>query len=268
MKKICSYLIFFLSIYSNSLSAQYVEIKQFKGGVDKFRLSPIKYTQSYRFLLTGTSYYNELLFDITKINTGISRRISVSLNARDFKLLYYFKDGEGEYNITIFGTKNSYNFTGLCTFKISVTNSINSNVLHKLYLNEKIVNYVEKLIGKKIGRGECWDLAQYVLDHFNADWSRPFNFGVPYNYKYNKIQAGDIVQMYDVVLEYNNRKEIYGSPDHTAIVYKVNRNGLLTLAHQNVFGKRYVILSKFDPAKLKKGHLRFYRPVSGFIEIR
>ncbi len=262
-------LLFFSIIYGE----KYSNVRKYSGGRDKFKLNKILYNTDYNFILSGKSVYKYLYIKIDKINRNSmvshTRKITVNLKQPDkFAVLYFFKDGTGKYRITIFGNNNpNLSFTGLCNFTVNVTNSISLQELNQLNINDKILKYVGTVIGKTVGRGECWDLTQAVLDNYNADWTRPFNFGVPINYKSKEVLPGDIVQMYKIKLKYDNKIEYYGYPNHTAIVYKVLSKNKFILAHQNVFNKRYVILTKFDVGNIVTGRLDFYRPIMGFVNI-
>lgn len=44
-------------------------------------------------------------------------------------------------------------------------------------LNQKIITFVSQNIGKKVGRGECWDLAAQALNQAGASWDGQYNFG-------------------------------------------------------------------------------------------
>src|SRR4051812_6439423 len=44
-------------------------------------------------------------------------------------------------------------------------------------LNLKVYSFVKSSLGKKIGRGECWDLAAQALDKAGASWDGQFGFG-------------------------------------------------------------------------------------------
>ena len=44
-------------------------------------------------------------------------------------------------------------------------------------LNGKIVSLAVQKEGKKVLRGECWDLAKYVLDENNCKWDGLYNYG-------------------------------------------------------------------------------------------
>jgi hypothetical protein len=132
-------------------------------------------------------------------------------------------------------------------------------------LNQKIVAYVTSVIGKKVGRGECWDLANEALTKVNAKWDGDYKFGKPVDPKKDTIYPGDVIQFENVVLKYEKDgrqfKELMAH--HTAIVYKVVAKGEYQVAHQNTgqHGKK-VGISEFKLADMTKGKAMFYRPES------
>ena len=101
----------------------------------------------------------------------------------EFAGKYILTLGKGRYTVTIFGSNNfAGNFAGLAQFQFK-----NSELLPKdspkLFINDKIMAYVKTTIGKKVGRGECWDVAQMALDLTGADWQRTKGYGTQYNWK-------------------------------------------------------------------------------------
>ena len=134
-------------------------------------------------------------------------------------------------------------------------------------LNRVIINYVETVIGKKVDRGECWDIANEALKLAGAKWDLKMKYGRLLDYKKETIFPGDIIQFKNVMVEYKTEvengtqisRETMGQ--HTAIVYRVNAPGDLQLAHQNTgFSGRKVGVSRFVLANIKKGKIWVYRP--------
>ncbi len=123
-------------------------------------------------------------------------------------------------------------------------------------LNQKIVQYVEQNKGKKVGRGECWDLAAQILDRENAQWDHRFVFGTKINSDNSIIFPGDIIQFKGVKTS-TGLKAI----QHTAIIYKINADGKFIVAEQNANGKRKVMFNEFDRKTIIKGQIFIYRPV-------
>lgn len=266
--------IIILVYFSSIIYAQkFAEILFYTGGKKIITLQPIPENIGYKLRLRGTSKYKNLYFQINKLDefNRIKKQREVRLdlkNSNEFDYYYYLKDGTGRYEIVIFGNNSGAGrYSGLCNFYINSRTNIPQN-LAKLNINNKIIEFVNSVMGKKVGRGECWDLAQAVLDYYSADWKRPTYFGIPLNPEKDNIIPGDIIQMYNVRLEYNNKIEYFGLPEHTAIVYKVISKNNFKIAHQNVAGKRFVILSNFNLKYVKTGNVKFYRPVAGLIKAR
>ncbi len=129
-------------------------------------------------------------------------------------------------------------------------------------INREIIRLTDSLMGKTIGRGECWDLAYYVLEHTNADWNKKLEYGRQYKPSQAQILPGDIIQFQNTVFirKEGNKTIKWKAPKHTAIVMEVNDSGKLTIAHQNADGKRYVTRGTINPGNLARGKLLFYRP--------
>lgn len=134
--------------------------------------------------------------------------------------------------------------------------------------NAEIVKYVESVIGKKVDRGECWDLANQALTRINAEWDFKFHYGKLLNPDKDVILPGDIIQFKNVVVEYKieNGRETSTTTEtmkqHTAIVHKVFARGEYEIAHQNTqFSGRKVGLSKLILKNIKHGKIFIYRPV-------
>ena len=44
-------------------------------------------------------------------------------------------------------------------------------------LNKQVIDFVKSKISKKVGRGECWDLASEALKSIDAHWDGRYKFG-------------------------------------------------------------------------------------------
>jgi hypothetical protein len=131
-------------------------------------------------------------------------------------------------------------------------------------LNQKIIDYVNSVIGKKVDRGECWDLANQALTRINAKWDHQYVYGKKIDTKREQVYPGDIIQFKNVKISYRegNTIRFEEMKHHTAIVYKVIEPGVYELAHQNTgFSGRKVGISKLDVSTVRKGTMKFYRPV-------
>ena len=121
----------------------------------------------------------------------------------------------------------------------------------------KILEFCKKNIGKKVDRGECWDLANAALTLANADWSAPFNFGDKIDYKKEKLKPADILQFTNVKFMFPNRSMSF--PKHTAIVSKTD-GGKILIYHQNFNNKRFVDTLTINLENIKGGKIEAYRP--------
>ena len=137
-------------------------------------------------------------------------------------------------------------------------------------INQKILSYVDTVIGKQVDRGECWDFAAAALQYAGGYLDRSsqktiYIFGKKINPKKDTIYPGDIIQFENVSLEYQKGNVVYkeNMPHHTAIIYKVLGEGHYELAHQNTaFSGKKVGLSELRLSDVKKGEMIFYRPVA------
>lgn len=130
-------------------------------------------------------------------------------------------------------------------------------------VNEQVVDFVQDRMGKKVGRGECWDLAAEALNSAGATWDGSYGWGVVIEPGTDSILPGDVIQFKDVELEWveGNSRNRMTMPHHTAVVIDVKAPGVFIIAHQN-FGPigRKVGTTELVLAHVKKGRTTFYRP--------
>jgi len=130
-------------------------------------------------------------------------------------------------------------------------------------LNEQIIAFVTSKLNKKVGTGECWDLAAEALNAANATWDGQLKFGKVVDPKTAAIYPGDIIQFEKVQVKYSVGQSNYAEsyPHHTAIVYKVLADGSYEIAQQNTSATgRKVGIGKLDLKNVTKGELTFFRP--------
>lgn len=136
-------------------------------------------------------------------------------------------------------------------------------------LNAKIITYVDSVMGKKVDRGECWDLAAGALAYSGAYFDRSSQktitiYGRRLNTKKEEVLPGDLIQFENVDMKWTEGNTTYTSSmgQHTAIVYKVNAPGDFEIAHQNTsqWGKK-VGVSNFNLNHVTKGKIMIYRPI-------
>lgn len=130
-------------------------------------------------------------------------------------------------------------------------------------LNKKIIEFVKAGMGKKIGAGECWDVANEALNKVGAKWDGNYKFGKEVDYKKVCIFPGDIVQFEGVVITYNIEDAFYTETllHHTAIIYSVKEKGDFMIADQNTkaSGKK-VTTHAFAAKNVTKGKFTIFRP--------
>ena len=131
-------------------------------------------------------------------------------------------------------------------------------------LNKTVHAFVKSSLGKKLGRGECWDLAAQALNKAGADWDGQFGFGKKVDPLRECIYPGDVIQYRNVRVQYRIGDTFYGEEmdQHTSIVYEVKEKGSYVVAEQNTsrLGRK-VGLSDLALDNVKKGKLQFFRPV-------
>jgi hypothetical protein len=130
-------------------------------------------------------------------------------------------------------------------------------------LNAQIVDLAGKKLGKKVDRGECWDLAKYVLDETGANWDGLYKFGRPLK-KGECIMPGDIIQFEKLktVAQSNGVKTSEMFPHHTAIIYEVKSADEIVLIHQNTgYTGKKVGTSTFKFSTIATGKYIIYRPI-------
>lgn len=125
-------------------------------------------------------------------------------------------------------------------------------------VNAKIIEYCNGEVGNKVGRGECWDLAKYALNHSNAKWAPPFSFGKKLK-SGEEVLPGDIIQFANVKIV-NKDKSTTAMSQHTAVIHSVLGPKHYMLCEQNVNRKRFVVISEIDLNNMVKGKFDIYRP--------
>jgi hypothetical protein len=131
-------------------------------------------------------------------------------------------------------------------------------------IGETVAAYAEAHMGTKVGRGECWDLAQVALNAAGAQWDGAYAFGEVVTAE--AARRGDIVQFDRVVVEHRTEMSVAREAlgPHTAIVIEVLAPGRFLLAHQN-YGPQGRKVSRYEliVADVRRGTITFHRPVGG-----
>ena len=125
-------------------------------------------------------------------------------------------------------------------------------------IQREVVNFAADNIGRKIGRGECWDLADQALRAAGAEPPKGYTFGdrIPLN----EIQPGDILQFTSARFDEPGYWTIMGMPNHTAVVHAVGDTRAFIL-QQNFDGKRYVTTYDLNLNNQTSGQIEAFRPV-------
>lgn len=121
----------------------------------------------------------------------------------------------------------------------------------------KIMEFCKSNMGKKVDRGECWDLANAALNYAGADWTPPLNFGDKIDHKKVALKPADILQFTNVKIMFPNRSMSF--PKHTAIVSKAKGTEVLVY-QQNMNNKCYVDTMTINLDNVKNGKIEAYRP--------
>lgn len=131
-------------------------------------------------------------------------------------------------------------------------------------LNKQIIDFVNANMNRKVGRGECWDLAAQALNAYDARWDKRFRYGQEVDPKKDCIYPGDMMQFENIELEYTQGKKHFKEKmaQHTAIIYEIKGTGDFVLADQNtsIHGRK-VGLSPMNLKNITKGKYWIYRPV-------
>ncbi len=118
-------------------------------------------------------------------------------------------------------------------------------------------------MNKKVGHGECWDLAAEALNSAGAKWNGKFQFGRRLE-KEEPILPGDIIQFEGVKIKYEQSNSRYTQvmKHHTGIIYSKKGQMQFEIANQNTEEHgRKVTLTNIDLDKITSGRYYIYRPV-------
>lgn len=252
---------------------QAVRISYYTAGQNSLSLDSFPSETGYTFHFSGETDWGFLRIYLTDPSGNVKKYGVAPDRSGDFDVYTVLKS-RGNYSVTVYGADSSddNSYSGLASFSFSSVETAPDELL-EIPLNDEMLEYIDENMGEKIGRGECWDVAQDFLDTIGADWSRPFTFGVELDPDYVEILPGDIVQFESVYIYsetttetgYSYSYQTLGAPDHTAVVYEVIEPGNYTFAHQNVSGKRYIVTSDANLNDMQSGSVWFYRPVVGLI---
>lgn len=151
-------------------------------------------------------------------------------------------------------------------------------------VNSKVLQFAKSKLGKKVGSGECFDLADQALQKAGAKTASDYGkVTATADYVWGKrvdlsqVRPGDIIQFRNYKMKVKTTTDEWISeeeqtrPHHTAVVEAVGSDGLLTILEQNVGtggGRRTVQSNElyFRSSKSSgrsvdvSGKVWFYRP--------
>lgn len=93
---------------------------------------------------------------------------------------------------------------------------------------KKIVAFAEQNIGKKVGDGQCWGLANLAYRHAGIKHRGGYAWGRRIHWQTEGVRPGDIIQFKNARYPY-----AYTDENHTAIILKVMSKSSVKVAHQN-----------------------------------
>jgi len=157
-------------------------------------------------------------------------------------------------------------------------------------LNQKIVSFCKKSLGKKVGDGQCADLAYQALTKSGAESPDDFQDNpLPGDYVWGEliygfkvrdgktmetgdrkaVFPGDVIQMRDVIIEHEETsddyvtKETIDADHHTAVVESVSEDGMTyQVIEQNANDVPTVTSGAFHLRDMKSGYILVYRAKS------
>jgi hypothetical protein len=165
------------------------------------------------------------------------------------------------------------------------------------YLNEQMIQFCRSKIGKKLGRGQCTDLALEGTRAIGAQTNFP-NFPRRGDYVWGVLvyvlevkgvrlvtsagklsereatpKPGDILQYRNVLMSSETtektedggtitRTETIEAKHHTAVLEAISKDGkTYTVLEQNSGDRLYVVREEIHLPDIKTGWIRVYRPV-------
>lgn len=144
-----------------------------------------------------------------------------------------------------------------------------------------VASWAEASIGRQVGNGECWTLAQEAIEkssHGFAMSSQGYTHGAvvyhaiggasaPLAYN-DSIRRGDILQFKNGKFETRNSQGVVvststvGMPDHTSVVTSVSENNrVVDILQQNVGGVKIVQKGQHNLDEFTEGEIKIFRPV-------
>lgn len=129
-------------------------------------------------------------------------------------------------------------------------------------LNKGILSYTASKMNKKVGTGECWDLAKFALEEVDAKWDKDYVYGRKLEPN-ECVLPGDIIQFEKIKIKYKKGSQTFTEemPHHTAIIFEMKNQDEVILAHQNTgYSGRKVGTSTLRFSTIISGKYYIYRP--------
>lgn len=218
---------------------------------------------------------------------------------------YFVKDGPGTYNFKIYilitlpnGRKrldSDLAFEVRCPNPLPLTTSSTA-------LSSKLIRFIKKNIGKKVGNGSCGELYTTYTRSNNTEililpmtaerlfktapgqklplsLLKEFYSGNNVREQYGQtisakdLRPGDLIEMLDAVW---HEKITYGKDHrwstggmaHGAVVYKKLGNGKFLIAHQNIGGVKKVRITGFNVKRVKGKEIKYTRLTRGLVPVK
>jgi hypothetical protein len=127
-------------------------------------------------------------------------------------------------------------------------------------VNQGVLQYAQSVVGRKIGNGQCTELAIAALQAAGARPNSGYTWGTQLR-SVNELQPGDVVQLHDARFEYANGSWSASTGPHTAIVTSV-QGSVIQVLEQNISSSP-VQAGQYDVTYMTAGRIEFYRPVAG-----
>ena len=140
-------------------------------------------------------------------------------------------------------------------------------------INARVLQFATRHLNQRVGRGECFDLADRALRAAGAQSAADYGEITAHgDYQWGlgvaTPQPGDIIQFRNYRVDIDNESgvgfETRGSPNHTAIIASVGENGVVEVLEQNVYNvrkvKRNTLYLQSGRGIRVTGTFRIYRP--------
>lgn len=130
-------------------------------------------------------------------------------------------------------------------------------------LNKDVLKFALEKKGKKVDRGECWDLIKYALDAADVKWDGLEGYGTEISWKKDCVYPGDIIRFDKVKITYKIGNTTYTETmhHHVAVIYEIkNKDEWLVLDQNTEQNGKKVGISTVRITALKSGKVRVYRP--------